>query len=106
MQNINNKDNVQQISEMKRIIQKLLIDIDNQYYITNIIVEIVTITFEYVKVQNYDEIRIMSSYEKCIETLNKMCDNNMKFEDGNKLLKKYKDVLLEKENIDEKDNVQ
>ena len=86
------ENNVSKISKMKQLVRQILTT-DNQYYITNIIVEIVTITFEYVKARDYDEIKIMSSYDKCIEVLQTMCDNKAKHDNGNTLLAQYKEVL-------------
>ena len=89
---MNIENNVNKISKMKQLVQQILTT-DNQYYITNIVVEIVTITFEYVKARDYDEIKIMSSYDKCIEVLQTMCNEQVMYDNGNKLLVYYKTVL-------------
>lgn len=92
----NNIDSVKSLDQMFEKIA-LILDIDNKYYITNIIIKIVTITFDVEKTKDEQEIRILMCYSRCLEILDELIENNKKNIEYNQFIQIYQNILY-KEN--------
>lgn len=81
------------IQEINKLIEQL-IEEKNKYYITNICIEIVEITFDARKNLDTRDIRILKVYDACIEILSCMQNTiKTKYSTGELMIAKYRSEL-------------